>query len=226
MALTPTEADRVLAGALSETAARVERRNATDERVLENDLDNELLTAGKSRWTRGAVETEGRKRNYPFKGWDPLPGGPDVVFYEGDARVLIVENKWSLDGDNIFEVANDLFKLTAAYSWDRFVGGYLVVGAPTRLWARPATCADWLPLADESRSLEPVGWIDTHAELWSWIRSHSAGRPITAPAALELLGVTVVELKIAGKVGGVEPWQLRCTRVTPRPGAGAIAVPS
>jgi len=70
--------------------------------VLENDLDQELLMASKSRWCRGAVQAEGRKRNYPFKRWHPLPGGPDLVFYDGDDRVAIVENKWSLDGDNVF----------------------------------------------------------------------------------------------------------------------------
>jgi hypothetical protein len=224
--LTATEADRVLAETLNETAARLAGRNANGERLLERDLDHEIRMAGMSRWTRGRVELEGARRNYPFEGWRPLPGGPDIVFYDGDDPLLILENKWSLDGDNVFEVANDLFKLTAAYSWDRFVGGYLVVGAPIRLWNLPTICADWFPPAHETRSLDALGWINTHAELWSWIRAHSAGRPMTAPAAAKLTGVAVIELDIAGKVGGPEPWQLRCTRVSPRPGTTPHVVPS
>ncbi len=224
--LTAAEADRVVAETLDETAARLAGRNARGERVLERDLDHELRTAGVSRWTRGQVELEGGRRDYPFPGWRPFPGGPDIVFYDVDDRVLILENKWSLDGDNLFEVANDLFKLTAAYTWKRFVGGYLVVGAPTRLWVRPTTCADWFPAAGETRSLDTVGWLKQHAELWSSIRAHSAGRPMTAAAAAQLTGVAIIELNIAGKVGRPEPWQLRCTRVSPQAGTTAFVVPA
>ena len=199
-------------------------RNAKGERVLEHHLDQELQLASTPRWTRGPVQLEGRKRNYPFEGWDPLPGGPDLVFYDADDRVLLIENKWSLDGDNVQEVANDLFKLTAAFSWDRFVAGYLVVGAPTRLWDRPTTCADWFPPAGETRMLEPVGWINQNTALLSSIRALSAGRPTISPESVQLTGVAVVDLEIAGKFAGPEPWQLRCARVTVHPGA-AIAVP-
>ncbi len=84
---------------------RLTERNRAGERVLEAQLDEELIAACSPAWRHGVIKNEGRRHNYPFHGWKPLPGGPDVAFYDSDGNLsAIVEDKWSLDGDNLSEL--------------------------------------------------------------------------------------------------------------------------
>jgi hypothetical protein len=151
-------------------------------------------------------------------GWSPSPGGPDVSLYlAGAARPhAIIECKWSLDGDNLYEFLNDALKLTAAYKWPGFAAGYLLAGAPAALWATPTVCADWFPEAPGAIMCVPLAaLLEQHAALWQTIRDRSAGTPPPACAEVELRAVARTQFSIRNGQGSTEAWETRCTRLVP-----------
>jgi hypothetical protein len=56
--------------------------------------------------------------------------------------------------------------------------------------------------------------------------ARSAGAPHTAPAEILLTAVAAVPIQISGRSGPAEPWEVRCVRATPAPGAGEFELPA
>jgi hypothetical protein len=221
--IAPSAIDQLVGVAVDAAAKRMAERSATGERLLEAALDHELVAALEPRWPFGAVHEEGRRRQYRLAGWDPLPGGPDIALYEDETTVAIVEDKWSTDGDNLYELIHDLFKLTGAYGQRRFVAGYLVAGAPMLLWDRPTRCADWFSAeVGGTMTLNTREFLAEHASDWDFILKRSAGQVNFVPSQVELRTVMAVPIEIREKVDEPGPWSVRCLRATPVPGTAEI----
>src|SRR4051794_25043941 len=139
--------EQAMSVAVSEAAHAVAACDAGGERVLEAALEGEVAAALEIPFP-GCVRLEGRKRNYPIPGYEPRPGGVDVVTYHEPAAIKrrsLTECKWSIDGDNVFETLYDLFKMAAGLRIPGVERTLLVVGAPVRLWSRPTACAELFP---------------------------------------------------------------------------------
>lgn len=128
---------------------------------------------------------------------------------------------------DLFELFHDLLKVTALHAADGFVAGYLVAGAPLRLWTRPTTCADWFATEyRDTRTLDPVAFVDAHPRDWTFICARSAGRAHWVPSEVELTTIASVSIQVAETDQPPGPWSVRCVRAAPASSAQSVELPA
>jgi hypothetical protein len=190
------DADDLIGGALPRAAAALEALDRAELPVRERELQVALA----EQIPGGDIE-----RRVHVPGWDPQPGGLDVLVRDPSGELThVVETKLKSTND-IYECLWDFAKVLSLSSGSSAPLPYVVAGTTIAGWSRHAGRELF-----ENGTHDLVGAIERYREWWiKYILGDSTGRPTEVPTEIhvEVIACTPVRLK------GLD-WELKAVRVS------------
>ncbi|MDP9226042.1 MAG: hypothetical protein M3P18_19830 [Actinomycetota bacterium] len=163
-----------------------------------------------SRCRRGGRTLAGAKPKLP--GWPNVEGGKlggfDIAVVGGAASPYrdLAELKWCYV-NKLWETLWDVFKVSLASSLESVEGAYVIAGAPSTLWGKPADCAELF--AGGVWSTRRL--ISRYNTNWSWLlRQGSKSQPIRMPELIQTEPIANEPLQLSDSV-----WVIKAITATP-----------
>jgi hypothetical protein len=146
------------------------------------------------------------RRRIPVPGWQPQPGGLDLLLTSPAGSRLLFE----LKVNHVDQALWDLVKLLSLMEATPAGRGYLAVAAPSRTWERAGDCIGLFMPSAGAREWNAAWMFDTWWKAWCDLLEGGRGRPQRMPARVRTALVARVALPTAP--GGYE---LRVASVAP-----------
>lgn len=178
-------------------------RDAAGERLLEPPSKASSSPRWKFRCPSASV-LKGESANIRLRVLTHCPVLPDVVTttsrraHETRSRGMQVVNRWRRH----FEMLYDLLKMIVGLAMPEVEATFLVVGAPVKLWSKPAACAEFFPdrVGEQFSPSRVCDLLDTCADNWEFLLRTSAGTPQELPEEIGTTSVAIADMQLHDKL--------------------------